>query len=57
MAEMNTGLEEFFNAYANHILPWVRSPPIRRRTIPRDTGLCLLLLWRPAPTRARDSTP
>jgi hypothetical protein len=48
---MDPGIQQFLNSDTNHNFPLVKSPP-HRRTIPRNTGLNLVLLWPPAPIGA-----
>ena len=55
MPEMDTRLKKFFKSDTDHIIPLVECPLTLERTIPRKTGLLLMLLWPPAPTRTRDS--
>ena len=55
MPKMDTCLEEFFKSDTDHIIPLVICPLTLERTIPRKTGLLLMLLWPPEPTRTRDS--
>jgi hypothetical protein len=52
MSEMDARIQQFFYTDTQHNFPLVKSPPDIGRTIPRNTGLILVLLWPPKPTQA-----
>ncbi len=54
VSEMDARIEQFLNSNTNHNFPLVKSPAANgeQRTIPRNTGLILILLWPPAPVGA-----
>jgi len=53
---MDTGIQQFLYANTNHKFPFVKSP-LFEQTIPRNTGLSLVLLWPPASNEAGQLRP
>jgi hypothetical protein len=48
---MDARFQQFFDTDTQHDFPLVESPRFWRRAIPRNTGLCLVLLWPASFTR------